>query len=509
MTDDQIHYAEQHLLQIANSFISEISEDNSILALGQNNEVNPEAVCNHHLIDLLSLLNTGVFMHYCESLFSWFADPQHGYSGHPFTLDSYTHFCSRNDDTRQLYYDHIVAKQLGDGSIPVYTAFVEGGDFFSTLWAVKILINYDKDAFADSIEKSLNYLLRKVGTTSRTLAQKGFLLYVLLKYDPERFRDAVESLTEEILAVAVNIDFSSGSAITHINDLYLLEDLLENYCWSKKAELLRIVEQKLTSLFQLDHDPELPSAFKRWSDTRPQQPYYQILLKSGVLLAKYLLATEHPCPVLELNSHLHGTYRKIKYLGLRTERELKKYKRHYSGIDSEFSRYEDSLKNMWEQSKSEYETSVFLMMPFKGDMEYRVLTEEIKKVCKENGFTAFRVDDPFRSPYDGLWDNIVANMLSCKYGISVYVSEKVLDAVEDEPRFFHNPNVAIEYGFMKSRGKKVLILKDKKSKTPSDIQGFIWRPFELKNPDKTVAPVLGPWLKEQLESNKTIDNDEE
>ncbi len=234
-----------------------------------------------------------------------------------------------------------------------------------------------------------------------------------------------------------------------------------------------------------------------------------MLLKAGVVAAKYLRAIDCPVPTIELNSHLHETYRQIKYLGIRTDRELKRYKTQYGSIEAEFSRYEGALKTMWQQSEAEYDTSVFLMMPFKSDMEYRVLTEEIKRVCKDNGFTAFRVDDPFRSPFDGLWDNIVANMLSCRYGISVYVSEKVHDSIEDEPRFFHNPNVAIEYGFMKSRGKRVLILKDRKSKTPSDIQGFVWRPFELKNPDKTVAPVLGPWLKEQKEAGKANGGDEE
>ena len=47
---------------------------------------------------------------------------------------------------------------------------------------------------------------------------------------------------------------------------------------------------------------------------------------------------------------------------------------------------------------------------------------------------------------------------------------------------------------MKSRGKRVLVLKDNKSITPSDLQGFVWKPFDIKNPDETVPPVLTDWL---------------
>ena len=484
-----------HLIQIANSFISEISEDNSILALDEGDSVVPEAVCNHHLIELLSQLNPAIFMHYCESLFKWLADPSNGYSQHPFTLDSYTNFCPRNSDINEIFSTNITEHQQVDGAIPVYTAFVEGGDFFSTLWGTKILLNYDKRKFQNEIHLAIDYLILKETVSARSLAQRGFLLFLLLKFQPSKYEQHINRLFEQIYLMANKIDFS-GNPLTCVNDIYLLEDLIEYYIWSSNKDVLNIVEEKINILFQLDEDPKLPASFQKWSQYKPQQPYYQMLLKSGVVLAKYMHAVKEPLPGLELNAHLHGNYREIKYLGIKAEGELKRYKRQYDSIESDFQRYDNALKLMWEQSSSEYDTSIFLMMPFRSDMSYRVLTDEIKQVCEKLGFKAFRVDDDCRSPFDTLWDNIVLNMLGCKYGISVYVSEKTVDKMTDELRFFHNPNVALEYGFMKSRGKKVLILKDTNSKTPSDLQGFVWRPFDIMNPDMTVSIALEPWLKE-------------
>lgn len=498
MNQKQLENLRFHIIQIATSFINEISEDNTILALNANNEVTPEAVCNHHLIDLLSQLSPHVFIFYCESLFNWLADPKNGYSGHPFTLDSYTLFCQKSPENDEIFSRAIAEKQLIDGSIPVYTAFIEGGDFFSTLWATKILINYNKETFSKIIRNSIGYLIEKQKIGARSLAQRGFLLYLLLRFNPDEYQDSITYLFPDLLDAAKRISFS-GNVLTHINDLYLLEDLIEYYQHFKDEKVFDVISEKLVVLFQLNEDkPILPDVFKKWSDIKPQQPYLQLLLKSAVVATKYLNSSGFQAPIFEINSHLHQTYRQIMYFGIKADRELKKYKIQYDSIATEFQHYETDLKTMWDKSESEYDKSIFLMMPFKTDMEFRVLTDEIKKVCKEMGFKAFRVDDPFRKPYDTLWENIVLNMLGCKYGISVYVSEKSVDKVSEEIRFFHNPNVALEFGFMKSRGKKILILKDETSNMPSDLQGFLWRPFDIKNPDKTIEGALKPWLAELL-----------
>lgn len=202
------------------------------------------------------------------------------------------------------------------------------------------------------------------------------------------------------------------------------------------------------------------------------------------------MAIDEPRPTIQLNSHLHERYREIKYLGIRAERELKKYKKAYEPIESKFRHYDEELKKMWDLSKADYDKSIFIMMPFVDNQNFRSLAQKIKNTCEKYKFKAFRIDDPFRSPCRGLWENIELNMLACKFGIAVHVAETVWDRMEDKPKFSQNPNVAVEFGFMQARGKEVVILKDENTELPSDMNGFIWKSFDINNSDKTVEAAL-------------------
>lgn len=491
-----------HIIQIAATFINELSEDNVIYSLDPDDSSHPDAAACHHLLELLCELDQNIFNHYCEEIFQWLADPKNHYSGHPFTLDSYTRLCSRTAENDEIFRKTLLSEQLQDGSIPVYTSMVGGGDFFSTLWAAKILVNYNKKLFSAEIEKAIKYLLQREPVAAGTASQKGFLLYILLRYDSNKYSDDITRLTEQLYDVAKDITFD-GNPVQIINDLYVLEDLIEYYKIAGTNKIGELIKIKLIQLFQLEAEPTLPDSFAKWSKMKPQSPYFQALLKAATVSQIYLHITESNSLAIKLNSYLHNSYRRIKYIGLAIERVLKQYKRQYEEMENEFKYYEEALKMMWEKTSSDYEHSIFLMMPFKDDIDYRTLTETIKKTCKKLGYKVFRVDDDGRKPFDTLWDNIVLNMLGCKYGISIYVSDKAIDRMTDELRFFENPNVALEYGFMKSRAKKVLILKDISAKTPSDLQGFVWKPFDLKNPDKTVPSVVTGWIKEiKKESQK-------
>jgi len=484
----------RHVLEIANSLVNQIANDNAIHTWVTDKDTQPDAVINHHLIELLSEINPQVFWHYCTSLFGWLSDEKNGFSEHPFTLDSYTRFCQVNDDNTKYLNDALAAKQLPDGRFTIYTALLPGGgDYFSTLWATKILVNYDKDGFHETISKAISYLIKEYEVGAQTLSQKGFLLFLLLKYKPEENLEQIQIIEKHLLPEVKKIDFKKN-IIESISQTYLIEDFIELFKFTKNEELKEIILEKVQLLFSLEKEFDFPDKVKQYSEIIPESPYYQFLLKSALIGLKTLkLFDDYPL-ALELNSYLHLNYRKIKYAGMESAKYLKVYKDHYGDIAKEFQKYDSELKNIWEKSNSDYEHSIFLMMPFKSDLYFRTLTDKIKETCEKNGFKAFRVDDEFRSPYDILWDNIVLNMLSCKYGISVYVSEQNIDRLSDELKFFQNPNVALEYGFMKSRGKKILVLKDSGSITPSDLQGFLWKPFDIKNPDTTVPLVITDWL---------------
>jgi serine/threonine protein kinase len=190
------------------------------------------------------------------------------------------------------------------------------------------------------------------------------------------------------------------------------------------------------------------------------------------------------------------SFKEVPVSSEKAKKTLIIYKNQYQDIEQEFYHYDTKLKEIWDKSDSEYDKSIFLMMPFKSDLLYRSIADSIKRICAENGFKVFRVDDENRSLYDRLWDNIVLNMLSCKYGIAVYITQTSIDKTSDEILFFENPNVALEFGFMKSRGKKILILKDDNSIIPSDLDGFLWKSFDIKNPDLTIPNSLCNWLRQ-------------
>jgi len=385
---------------------------------------------------------------------------------------------------------------MGDGSIPIYTALVEGGDFFSTLWATKILIKYDSKLFSETIFKAIEFLLQKKEVTARTDSQKGFLLYLLL-FDYERYKEPASLLAQELLEVIKQKSFE-GNIIEMINDVYILEDLQKYHQITQNDDFGTLIEIKLIRLFELNEELKLPQVFSKFLNKKPETVFYQLLLKSALIALKHLKYIGEENIAIELNANLQKGYRQNRYVGIALSKILKEYKQQYGNIEQEFRQYDDALKKMWEKSESNYEHSIFLMMPFKTDYNHRELTRYIRETCESNGFKLFRVDDEHRKPLDTLWHNIVLNMLGCKYGISVYVSEKSIDKITDELKFFENPNVALEFGFMKSRGKKILILKDIKSKTPSDLQGFIWKPFDISNPDTTVSKPIEGWIREYL-----------
>ncbi|RLW70329.1 MAG: hypothetical protein B6D68_00970 [spirochete symbiont of Stewartia floridana] len=176
-----------------------------------------------------------------------------------------------------------------------------------------------------------------------------------------------------------------------------------------------------------------------------------------------------------------------------------------------FSQYNDDLELAWNRHLH-FDRSVFIMMPFKNTLTYRSVAMAIREACENKGFKAIRVDDHDRQFKDRLWDNLVVNMLSCKYAVAVYVGEQVFDRLEDnEPKMFANPNVALEYGFFTSRGQSICLLKDKKSPIPSDLQGFLWNEFRIDDPHKDVINGVESFLDKilQEEAEQTASKDDE
>ena len=72
---------------------------------------------------------------------------------------------------------------------------------------------------------------------------------------------------------------------------------------------------------------------------------------------------------------------------------------------------------------------------------------------------------------DQLWENICVHILGSRYGIAV---------LEDRVAAELNPNVALEYGFMKALNRRVALLRDIQFKHDrADLTGKLAKLFEI------------------------------
>jgi len=66
---------------------------------------------------------------------------------------------------------------------------------------------------------------------------------------------------------------------------------------------------------------------------------------------------------------------------------------------------------------------------------------------------------------------------------------------EQNRRASFNPSVAVELGFMLSRRKPVLLLKDcRLDGLFTDITGFLHKEFDIESAESTVRPAVRQWL---------------
>lgn len=129
----------------------------------------------------------------------------------------------------------------------------------------------------------------------------------------------------------------------------------------------------------------------------------------------------------------------------------------------------------------------FVMMRFGTTRAHTTITETIRSTLQPLGITALRADD--KEYHQDLFPNVLTCVFGCGFGIAVF------ECLEHEQ---HNPNVALEVGYMYALRKPVCLLKDKTLRDmPADIIGRLYRPFDAQNPSGTIPETLSKWLKDQ------------
>lgn len=132
--------------------------------------------------------------------------------------------------------------------------------------------------------------------------------------------------------------------------------------------------------------------------------------------------------------------------------------------------------------------NVFIMMRFSETLQMQQIHQAIVAGLKEQGMNAVRADD---RDYTGeLWSNIEVYLTGCQYGIAVF---------EDIDQRDFNPNVSLELGYLMGRGKRTLLLKEKRlPRVPTDVVHRLYKEFDGYDIENSIRREVGQWITRDL-----------
>jgi hypothetical protein len=139
-----------------------------------------------------------------------------------------------------------------------------------------------------------------------------------------------------------------------------------------------------------------------------------------------------------------------------------------------------------------FDKSVFVMTKFPdlknptpADAQLEAVINAVRGAVRGCDFVARLANDG--QYHNILWDNVELYLLGCRRGIAI-VEDKYLPEL--------NPNVAMEWGWMRGMGRNVLYLVEKDfKKQRADWAGLIEYPFDWANPTADIKAGVEAWLK--------------
>ena len=141
---------------------------------------------------------------------------------------------------------------------------------------------------------------------------------------------------------------------------------------------------------------------------------------------------------------------------------------------------------------ADFDTSVFVMTKFPNqgvagalDAQLNAVITAVRDAVQGKGKVARLASD--RQYHPLLWDNVELYLLGCSRGIAI-VEDKYLPEL--------NPNVSMEWGWMRGMGRNVLYLVEKDfTNQRADWAGLIERTFDWANPAADIKTAVEDWLK--------------
>jgi hypothetical protein len=136
----------------------------------------------------------------------------------------------------------------------------------------------------------------------------------------------------------------------------------------------------------------------------------------------------------------------------------------------------------------QYDRNVFIMMRFdEHDRLLGLLDEQLRRTLCQHGLVGLRGDDQLYARDNQVWTNVCVYMLCCKFGVAV---------LEDRAKDEFNPNVALEYGFMRALDRRTLLLVDRGfNNLRADIIGTLREPFDIADLSGTLVTPIERWIR--------------
>ena len=129
------------------------------------------------------------------------------------------------------------------------------------------------------------------------------------------------------------------------------------------------------------------------------------------------------------------------------------------------------------------------------DAQLQAVIDTVKDAVAASGYhPQLAADAKF---HQNLWENVEFLMLACARGIAI---------VEDRFNPKLNPNVAMEWGWMRAMKKPVLYLVEKSvpaSQIPADVLGLIQARFDWDKPTDDIPKLVAAELSAALASSSS------
>jgi hypothetical protein len=139
--------------------------------------------------------------------------------------------------------------------------------------------------------------------------------------------------------------------------------------------------------------------------------------------------------------------------------------------------------------EADYENSVFIMTKYPeastdSDIALSRVIDAVSDSIRSCGFYPRLASD--KNYHALLWDNVELYLLGCGRGVAI---------VEDRYKPELNPNIAMEWGWMRGMGKEVLFLVENGFKhLRADWSGLVKHHFFWDKPDEDIKHAIEGWL---------------